>query len=105
MIRELCIPPETDGDEHATEMLRVWLAHEEVHVSMLLGMWEDAEECDIDEREAWGNLLADIARHIAHGMQQSHAWEKADTLRKIRDAFLENVDLQERRIEGRYHEN
>ena len=105
MIRELSIPPDTEGDDNATEMIRVWLAHEDVHVSLLLGMWEDAEDCDVDEREAWGNLLADVARHVASGMAQSHAWDQLATLRRIKQAFLENLDLQERRIEGRYFEN
>lgn len=105
MIRELSIPPDTEGDDDATEMIRVWLAHEDVHVSLLLGMWEDADDCDIDEGEAWGNLLADVARHVANGMEQSHAWERLDTLRRIKQAFLENLELQERRIEGRYFEN
>ena len=105
MTRPLSIPPDTEGDADATEMIRVWLAHSDVHVSLLLGMWEDAEDCDVDEGEAWGNLLADIARHIANGMNQSHAWPQLETLKRIRQAFLENMDLQERRIEGTYREN
>jgi predicted secreted Zn-dependent protease len=105
MPRPLVIPPETDGDEQATEMIRVWLAHSDVHVSLLLGMWEDAEDCDVDEREAWGNLLADVARHIANGMNQSHGWSQLETLKKVKQAFLENMELQERRIEGTYLEN
>jgi predicted secreted Zn-dependent protease len=105
MIRELQIPTEIEGDENATEMIRVWLAHEDVHVSLLLGMWEDAADSDVDEAEAWGNLLADVSRHVANGMQQSHGWAKLETLRKIRQAFLENLELQERRIEGKYLAN
>src|SRR6185503_18949061 len=45
-MRELKHPPEIAGDKKATEMIRVWLAHDQLHVSMLLGMWQDAEECD-----------------------------------------------------------
>lgn len=52
MIRELGRPPEIAGDPHATEMIRVWLAHNQLHVSMLLGMWEDARESKVDERDA-----------------------------------------------------
>lgn len=101
-MRELLIPPETDGDPHATEMIRVWLAHQDVHVSLLLGMWEDAEDSEVDEREAWGNMLADVARHIANGMRQSHAWDEKDTIAKIKQAFLENIEHQERILEGGY---
>ena len=101
-IRSLPPPLEIDGDPEATEMIRVWLAHEDVHVSLLLGMWEDAEDCDVDEREAWGNVLSDVAQHIAHGMSQSHGWEQKDTLAKIKRAFLENIEHQERKMSGGY---
>ena len=59
-MRELTIPPETHGDPRATEMIRVWLAHEDVHVSLLLRRWEDADDSEVDEREAWGNMLAAV---------------------------------------------
>jgi hypothetical protein len=39
--RELNQPPAIAGDEKATEMIRVWIAHNQLHVSMLLGMWQD----------------------------------------------------------------
>jgi hypothetical protein len=95
-------PPETKGDSKATEMIRVWLAHGDVHVSLLLGMWEDAEDCEVDERYAWGNLLADVARHVANGMQQSHGWEVRKTLARIRRAFLDNLKGKPTDIEGGY---
>ncbi len=101
-IRSLCRPLAIDGDPRATEMIRVWLAHEDVHVSLLLGMWEDADGCEVDEREAWGNLLADVARHIANGLEQSHAWQQRDTLARIKKAFLENIEYQENKLSGGY---
>lgn len=103
-MRELAIPPETACDNHATEMIRVWLAHEDVHVSLLLGMWEDAADCDDDERETWGNLLADVTRHIANGLRQSHGWKEEETIRKIKEAFLENLSSEHSSIEGKYLE-
>jgi hypothetical protein len=90
-MRELARPPEIAGDDHATEMIRVWLAHNELHVSMLLGMWEDANDCKIDERKAWGHLLADLTRHIANGFRQSHGWPEKSTISWIRQEYLENL--------------
>jgi len=34
--------------------------------------WADAHESDIDEKQAWGKLLADLIRQIASGMNKSH---------------------------------
>lgn len=101
-IRSLDTPQEIDGDPNATEMIRVWLAHDDVHLTLLLGMWADAEDSDVEEGEAWGNLLADVALHVAHGMAQSHAWDRRETLARIRRAFLENLDYQERKLKGKY---
>ena len=97
MVRQLSIPPETAGDDEATEMIRVWLAHNELHLSLLLGMWADAEEAEddaVDERDAWGELLSDVIRHIANGLEQSHGWEATQTIARIREelnACLEDV--------------
>jgi len=65
---ELPIAPETEDDDRATEMIRVWLAHNDLHVSLNLGMWQGADS-EVDEREAWGFLLANLTRHIANGMR------------------------------------
>jgi hypothetical protein len=101
-MRELQRPPEIAGDDRATEMIRVWLAHRELHVSVLLGMWEDADECEIDERKAWGHLRADLTRHIANGLRQSHGWAEKSTIAWIRQEFLENLTDDTHAIEGKY---
>ena len=103
-MRELRIPIEVGGDEKATEMMRIWLAHDELHVSLLLGMWEDAEDCDVDERNAWGELLADTIRHIANGMEQSHRWDKKETIAQITRSLLKHTDLPRGTITGGYVE-
>lgn len=103
-MRPLDPPAEIEGDDHATEMIRVWLAHNTLHVSLLLGMWQDAEDCTIDERDAWGQLLADLTKHIANGMMQSHGWDYDSTRDRMRAAFLRNFDNKDDPIEGKYRE-
>jgi hypothetical protein len=100
MKRALDIPPETEGDDQATEMIRVWLAHNQLHVSMLLGMWQDVEDSEIDERDAWGALLADLTRHIANGMMKDYGWDYDSTRDRIRAGFLKNFDEKAGDIEG-----
>lgn len=101
-MRELDRPPEITGDDRATEMIRVWLAHNALHVSMLLGMWQDAKDCDIDERTAWGCLLADLTKHIANGLHQSHGWPKDQTIAAIRQEYLEKLMDESAEVEGGY---
>ena len=42
-----------------------------------------------------------VALHVAHGMARTHAWDRKDTLARIRRAFFENLDYQERKLKGR----
>jgi hypothetical protein len=102
VVRELERPPETEGDPDATEMIRVWIAHQDLHVSMLLGMWADALDSDIDEREAWGLLLADLSRHVANGLNQSYGWPEDETLSIISRAYLDHLGDEDASITGGY---
>ena len=54
-MRELEQPPATSDDEDATEMIRAWIAKGDLHVSLRLGLWQDLQNPDIDERDAWEN--------------------------------------------------
>jgi hypothetical protein len=103
-MRELTRPAGIDGDSRATEMIRVWLAHDNLHVSLRLGMWQDSEDCVLDERDTWGELLADVVRHIANGLAQSHGWKTADTMDRIRESFLSTLSDPDRDVEGGYTE-
>ena len=103
-MRELAKPTGIEGDENAAEMIRAWIAHNGLHVSLLLDAWHDAVESEIDERDAWGFLLADLTRHIANGMMQSHGWDYDATRDRIKCSFLSNFDEKGQTIEGTYSE-
>lgn len=104
MVRELNCPPEVAGDDKATEMIRVWIAHQDLHVSMLLGMWHDTPDAEVDERDAWGELLADLTRHIANGMIKEYGWDYDSTRDRIRAAFLRYFDDKSQTIQGEFSE-
>ena len=83
-------------------MLRAWIAGGNLRVSLLLGMWEDAPDGDVDEKHAWGELLGDVVKHVANGLQQSHGWSEAVTIGAIRAGFLASLADFEANIEGGY---
>ena len=74
--KHLDIPPAAARDKASFEVLRVWIAEQGQHVSIRSGAWEDPF--------AWGIVLADLARHIAHAHQLQN--EDTDT-----DAFLQRL--------------
>jgi hypothetical protein len=81
--KELVVPPDVHGDPEAAEVLRAWLAHGDLHCSLKPTIWEDAGH--------WGLLLADVARHVAHALEQK-GQDPEEVLERIRDAFDTAMD-------------
>ncbi len=65
-------------------MIRVWLANEQQHIALNIGFWEDR---GIDERSAWGIVLADMIHHIANAHQSEYGHDRQESIAKIRQAF------------------
>jgi len=101
-MRELQIPTGVDGDEQATEMIRFWIANGEPNVTLLLGMYEDADDSDVDELVAWGNILSDIAQHVANGLEQSHGWNFTESAKRLTEHFHEAMRERAPGLEGGY---
>lgn len=99
-MRELQIPTGVDSDDRATEMVRYWLANDEPRVTLLLGMYEDARDCDVDELWAWGHILRDIAQHVANGLQKSHGWDFDESSKTIMKHFVEAMKERSPGLEG-----
>jgi len=74
--KSLAIPPAAQRDRASFEVMRVWIAEKGQHVSIQSGAWEDPF--------AWGIVLADLARHIAHAHEMQD--KKVDP-----EAFLERL--------------
>jgi hypothetical protein len=76
MRNELAIPDAAKRDTNSLEVLRVWVANGAQHVSLLTGFWR--------EPEAWGIMLADLARHVANAYEQDAGLDPVETLEQIR---------------------
>jgi hypothetical protein len=77
--RELPVPPAVKSDPNAVELVRVWAAHGQQHVSISPEVWEDPA--------AWGIMLVDLARHVANHYHQEKGRDPADVLSRIRLLF------------------
>ncbi len=81
----LSIPPVAQRDKASFEVLRVWIAEQGQHVSIRSGAWEDPF--------AWGIVLADLARHIAHAHElQIDGADSAAFLRRLLEGFQAEID-------------
>ena len=89
-MNERPIPPAVLADDHAVEMLRVWVAARGLHCSMKPGM--HASTLGIAEERAWGMILADTARHLAEGIAgQRGSADAGERLQEIIGHFLAEV--------------
>src|SRR6516164_7846260 len=84
MAKELPLPPAAKTDARSLEMIRLWLANEKLHCVLNIGFWEDR---GLDERHAWGVLLADMVHHIANAHESEYGRDVRDTILEIRRAF------------------
>jgi hypothetical protein len=83
-------------------MVRAWIANKELHVTLNLGVWANAINTEVDERDAWGMVLSDLVRHIANGLHQSHGWEPADSIHLISTSFQDYLNEEEPDFSGGY---
>jgi len=83
------IPEAALRDTDAVEMLRVWIAEQGLHCSMKVGMYR--ETMNVAEEKAWGTILADVARHLASALESGYSINAAESLKKIRASFLEEL--------------
>jgi hypothetical protein len=88
MPNELPIPPEA-LTHRSVEMIRVWLANEQQHVVLNVGFWEDR---GLDERSAWGIVIADMIRHIANAHVSEYGHDRIKTVAMICRALI--VELE-----------
>lgn len=83
------IPEAALRDKDAVEMLRVWIAERGLHCSIKVGMYR--ETMNIPEEEAWGTILADIARHVAAALQSGYSMDASRSLDRIQQHFLDEL--------------
>jgi hypothetical protein len=79
------IPEAAIRDPNSVEMLRVWIAEQQLHCSLKIGMYE---EQGIDEARAWGIMLSDVIRHVSHALHLKHDHDEEKIATDIRRHLL-----------------
>ncbi|HVU89376.1 MAG TPA: DUF5076 domain-containing protein [Pirellulales bacterium] len=70
------IPPAAINDANSRELIRVWAAGGQQHVSLAADAWEDPA--------VWGIVLADLARHAAEAYRQTKGLDPEKTAARIK---------------------
>lgn len=93
---QLQIPAEARNDRKSFELLRVWIANQEQHISLRAGVWDDPE--------AWGMMLADLAGHIANSFEQGTGMDHAKALARIHQGFEAEINEPTDELHGELSE-
>ena len=83
-MKELIIPPAVLDDPNAFEILRVWAARQQEHVSIHSGLNGGAYE--------FGGMLGKLAKHGMNLYSQRFDKSINETLQEIIDGFENEVD-------------
>jgi len=81
---QLLIPDAAKTDQNSLEVIRVWVANQNQHFTLRVGLWDDPA--------AWGLLLADLARNVAKSYEQDAGLDARATLDRIKLAFSVELD-------------
>lgn len=88
-MNERPIPEAAVRDKNAVEMLRVWIAEQQLQSSIKVGMYW--ETMNIPEGRAWGMILADVTRHIATALESRYSADRDKVIKEIRDSYLSEL--------------
>jgi hypothetical protein len=99
---ELVIPPAATRDKNAVEIMRVWIAEQGLHCSLIVGRYSQS---GIAEEKAWGVILADAARHLSNAIAQEEGSNAAISLARIREHFLNELAEPTSEVKGDFVSN
>lgn len=89
---QLEIPPEALSDPEAFELLRLWAAHEQLHVAIRSDLGGGAED--------FGDLLADLFEHASRMFAQRDGVPLAECRELMLQDFLRRVESPKPSLEG-----
>ncbi|MGI9468072.1 MAG: DUF5076 domain-containing protein [Rubripirellula sp.] len=87
--KQLTRPEAVKKDEYAVEMIRGWIAERGLACSLNLGHWHHNSK--LDERHAWGVMMADLAREIAIQLENVTDQDPSESLKMIVEAMLSEL--------------
>jgi hypothetical protein len=91
MAELLPIPVAAQRDPRAVNMASLWIAEGSLHCSIRIGIYEGRP--DVNETQAWGTILADLARNVADALisDGSAPGPRQDVINRIWNAFHEEL--------------
>lgn len=94
------IPEAALRDADSVEMLRIWIAEQQLHCSIRIGMYQ--ETSNTSEVNAWGIILADVVRHVANALEQAYSFKVDESERRILESLRGELAAPTSRLTGTF---
>lgn len=90
MAESLPIPDAAKRDPKSANVASLWIAENNLHCNINVGMFEGSQ---FPETQAWGMMLADLARTVAQALVADGSVQESleDTTNRIWTAFHEDM--------------
>jgi hypothetical protein len=96
--RELVIPDAAQEDPKSIEMIRAWIAKEDLHCALNIGVWGDKEVV------SWGLFMSDVAQHVSDALARGDRDKRQQILEEIRKVFNDELDEPSQQAVGSFIE-
>jgi hypothetical protein len=100
-MKQLPIPQALHDDPEAVEVARVWVGLGDLHVTLNVGIYRDPD--GPGELTAWGDILADTVRHVAHAIAEQSGMDEGECLASLIGRMGESLENAERPMEGDFN--
>ena len=85
-------------DPDALEIASVWIAKQGLHCTLNVGIYADHDQ--VDERVAWGMIMADMIGHLSNALHESYGYDAAQSKAAIVNSLLREVDVPTSELHG-----
>ncbi len=84
----LKLPKTLTADKKSYELVRLWASSGKLVSVLDLGRFA---EMGVNEKMAWGTVLADFTKHMARGLSEKYGWDEDKTQSEIIAVMLKEI--------------
>jgi hypothetical protein len=101
-MKSLQSPRVLRGDPDAVEVARVWIGQDDLHVVLNVGMFGGDDGAG--ETTAWGDIMADMLRHVAHAIALQEGGDELKHQRALLKRVRESITNDKRTLTGGFED-
>jgi hypothetical protein len=94
-MRPLPHPPDAEQDKDSIELIRGWVVHGQLQISLAAWVWQERPE-------EWGRLLADSTCHLADAISKQTGQDRDQVFHTISKNLIHHLENPPDDLEGKH---